>query len=249
MKNYIVKEVTHYCNLKSVKCQAMKSRAIDYYDLTFVTSGSMVYYANGVRYVLNKNDAVFLPPGTVRSREDGDKPCGYVSFNFYALPDAHLPFEYHLKDCMSSEIKRLVSAFPQSHLHNYFHSEEKLANMLNYILFELFDNVSMQSHNDHVGKMIKYIHSSLTEKISLSDVSESVGLTKEYAASVFKREMRKTVMEYINERKMLCAKELIQTGELSLTEVATQLGFENYNYFSRLFKKHFDMTPIAFKNR
>ena len=48
--------------------------------------------ANGKLYTLKKGDALFLPPGTVRSRLEGTEPCKYISFNFYALPEVEFPF-------------------------------------------------------------------------------------------------------------------------------------------------------------
>ena len=48
---------------------------------------------------------------------------------------------------------------------------------------------------------------------------------------------------------MLLAKGMIQAGEHSLQEIAAELGFENYAYFSRLFKRHFHVTPMELKKR
>ena len=59
----------------------------------------------------------------------------------------------------------------------------------------------------------------------------------------------KTVTDYVGERKMLLAKGMIQAGEHSLQEIAAELGFENYAYFSRLFKRHFHVTPMELKKR
>ena len=56
------------------------------------------------------------------------------------------------------------------------------------------------------------------------------------------------MVEYANERKMLIAKDLILEDKLSLQEVALSLGFSNYSYFSKVFKKHFNTSPIRFKN-
>ena len=59
--------------------------------------------------------------------------------------------------------------------------------------------------------------------------------------------MGKTLTDYVNERKMLLTKELILNGEMSLTDISTYLGFDNYNYFSRLFKQYLGITPISLK--
>ena len=53
--------------------------------------------------------------------------------------------------------------------------------------------------------------------------------------------------EYVNERKMLLAKEFILNREMSLADISTYLGYDNYNYFSRLFKQYLGVTPISLK--
>ena len=85
--------------------------------------------------------------------------------------------------------------------------------------------------------------------MSLQSISSEVGLTKEYAAYLFKKETKKTLTDYVNERKMLLAKELILQNVMSLTELAAYLGYSDYSYFSKLFKRYFDVTPISLKNR
>ena len=83
--------------------------------------------------------------------------------------------------------------------------------------------------------------------MSLQSISREIGLTKEYTANIFKKETKITLTNYINERKMLLAKELILRNEMSLGDLSAYLGYDNYNYFSRLFKRHFGITPTNFK--
>ena len=246
MENYFAENLNHYCHISVKKCSKMEKGIIDYYDLTFVLEGSMTYIVNNKAYTLNKNDAVFIPPYTLRERPAGTEHTEYVSFNFYLFQGKELNY---MKGCISAEIRKLISAYPHSHILPSFHSREKLTNILNCILFELTDFASLKTNNEHVIKITRYIENNLTERITLNDLSVCTNLSPVYVSYIFKKEMNKPLTEYINERKLLFAKELIQVGEMSLTEIASYLGFENYNYFSRLFKKHFKITPVALKKK
>jgi AraC-like DNA-binding protein len=54
--------------------------------------------------------------------------------------------------------------------------------------------------------------------------------------------------EHLRKLRMEHAKMLLEEHpEMSISEIATACGYENYNYFSRLFKRHFDVTPTNFK--
>ena len=249
MNNYIVRETTHYCNISVKACSPMITHKIDFYDLTFVLSGSMTYIVDGKTYVIGKNDALFLPPGTLCSRLPGNEPVHYVSFNFRSFPELKPSFDILMPNCISKDIRKLVSVFPQSHLSPYYHSHEKISSLLNYILFELIDINSAKSSNEHVLKITNYVEVHLSDKLTLDTICREVNLSREYTSYIFKKETGKTLINYINERKMLLAKELILGHEMSLIDISIHLGYENYNYFSRLFKKFFDVTPISIKNR
>ena len=121
--------------------------------------------------------------------------------------------------------------------------------MLNYILFELQDIVAMQLNNENVTSIFHYIDSHITEKMSLQSISREVGLSKEYTANLFKKETKRTITDYINERKMLLAKELILQDVMRLTDLSAYLGYSDYTYFTKLFKRYFDVTPTGLKNR
>jgi len=249
MNNYFVKDVIHYCNVSLGKCGAIGKRKIHFYDLTFMIKGSMTYISDNKTYVLNPNDAILLKPETVCSRLGGTTPVEYISFNFTLLPNAGLELPEYMPKCINSDIKKLVSAFPHRHLSPYRHSKEKAANMLNYILFELFDSALINSSNEHVAKIINHIDEHITEKLSLHSVSQKIGLTKEYTAFIFKKETGRTLTDYVNERKMLIAKDLILSNTMSLNDLSNYLGYDNYNYFSRLFKRYFGISPLNLKNK
>ena len=247
MHRSIIKELLHYCNISVSFCSEIPEQKTNFYDFTFVLSGSMTYYANGKKIVLEKDDALFFPPGTVRSREQGEKPVRYVSFNFTTAPEVIFPFGMLLKKCITADIKKLISVYPWSHLANGFHSKEKCQIILNYILLELLDMQSLRCDNNHVLTIIKYVDEHITEKISLSDIAKHLFLSKEYTSHIFKRETGKQLTFYINEQKTRLAKKLIVNDEMPPSEVWSYLGFESYDYFSKTFKKHIGTPPSHFK--
>ncbi len=245
---YLVDKLLHYCNVAPKGCLRIQRRRIHYYDLTFVLKGSMTYIDNGKTIVLRENDALLSVPDSTQERLAGKEEVRYVSFNFTLLPHASLSMPTHMPQVISREIRTMISVFSQSHLSPLYHSTEKAVNLLNYILFEIQDTLSMESNNEAVSAVIKYIDANLSSPVSLTRIAEHVHLSREYVSHIFKRETGKTVIEYANERKMLIAKDLILEGKLSLGQIALTLGFSNYSYFSKVFKKHFNTSPIHFKN-
>jgi len=241
----IVKENLFYCNVSANRCVKISPEAINYYDLTFVLKGSLTYIIDGTKYILEENDAILLKPGAIRERYAGSTPVKYVSFNF--LLNEPVQAETFMKGIINSEIRTLVSTFPQSHISPLYHSKEKTECILNYILYEIIDTSVFKSKNSYVVEILKYVENNLSQKLSLAQISAKVNLTKEYTATLFKKETGKTLSNYINERKMLAAKNMIDNEAISLRDVAYCLGFENYSYFSKVYKKYYATSPVKRK--
>ena len=89
----------------------------------------------------------------------------------------------------------------------------------------------------------RYIHEHYREKLTLSEIAEDLTISPGYLSSTFSRYMNKTVSDYIAEVKIDHAKELIDSGQYLIYEIADQLGFENAYYFSKVFKKVTGMAP------
>ena len=143
--------------------------------------------------------------------------------------------------------KRPSQIFSATHISDIYSTREKAMNLLNYILLELNDAVQLESNNKHIIDIIKFINEHISEPITLSTVSDRINLTKEYVSHIFKKETGKTVTDYINERKMMIAKEMLLCSKYELTDISTRLGYDNYSYFSKLFKKQFGTSPSAIR--
>ena len=253
---YIVGEICQFLYKSTKSCIPLSEHRLIYWDLTIVLKGSFNYTVNGKKYVPEKNDIMLIPMGAIREREGGAE-ADYVCFNFITLPDTMLPTEILYKNVLSSEIKNLVSIFPQKRLYwdrNFYgmdYEREKITNLCNYVIFELLSKINFRlgTNNPHIQTAIAYVNDNLLNRISLDDVSTHLRLSKEYTAYLFKKELGCTVTEYINERKMTYAKQVIQSQiDYSLLELAKKLGYENYGYFSRMFKRYYNLSPQQYKS-
>ncbi len=237
-----VTELVHYGKVTTKKSMELLPKNIEFNELTMVLSGSLEYVINGIEYTLHDNDMIFLPVGALRQRRSLAVPTQYVSFNF--LSDSReLDFPIFMQGAVSKDIRGILSVFSQEQLSLLYHSREKAICVLNYILYELLDNRHLGSNNYHITKALRYIHENIKSSITLDALSRYLHLTREYTATLFKKELGKTVSEYVNEKKMQIAKNMISEGVWELREIAEQLGYENYGYFSRLFKKQFNILP------
>ncbi len=88
-----------------------------------------------------------------------------------------------------------------------------------------------------------YIQKHYKQKISAEELAEAAGVSVQHIIRLFHKHLNTTPVGYINRTKVLHAIDLLRNTELSVKEIAYELGFEDPNYFSRLFKKEEKMSP------
>jgi two-component system response regulator YesN len=69
-----------------------------------------------------------------------------------------------------------------------------------------------------------------------------------YLNSKFKEETNYTFNDFLNRYRILKAVELLKEGDLLIYEIAEQVGFQDYKYFSQVFKKYIGQPPTEFLN-
>lgn len=82
-----------------------------------------------------------------------------------------------------------------------------------------------------------YIQKNIDKHIKLSDVTEALNISQAHLCRLVKQEFGMSFTEYVNDLKIQRAKALLLETEYSVAEIAQGLGFDDSNYFSRLFKK------------
>ena len=132
--------------------------------------------------------------------------------------------------------------------------------LLEYLLFEYIRHVRHEIdhqiafdvpvplgesfQNEIVNLIIRYIKLNFQHDISIKDIAGGIGYSESYCCTVFKTVTGHTIMDYLNMQRIYSAEELIvQNTELTLTQVAEQVGYKNFSHFSKVFKQIMNTTP------
>ena len=128
-----------------------------------------------------------------------------------------------------------------------YDGDKEMAIALDLILSIISKNVTAQRENPAILAIKQYIHSNLTEKISLPKLASDVGYSPNYCASLFKKHTGFSIIEYMVNERVEEAKRLMAENIFSLQQIAEAVGFEDYNYFSRTFKKTSGYSPTDYR--
>lgn len=102
-------------------------------------------------------------------------------------------------------------------------------------------------YSSMIGQAVFQIDQNPEEAFSLEKFAVLFQVTPAYFSTRFKREVGKTMLQYVNEKRIEKAKTLLKTGKLQIQTVAQQCGFLDLNYFCRVFKKIQGKTPTDFR--
>ena len=100
-----------------------------------------------------------------------------------------------------------------------------------------------------IRKVKELIQQSLEQEISLQFLAERVYLHPKYLSETFKRETGQNLSDYVTERRIAKARQLLSGTTLKVAEVAAMCGIPNHKYFASLFKQHTGATPTEYRER
>jgi len=104
-----------------------------------------------------------------------------------------------------------------------------------------------ETEEDPIEKSIQYIKQNLNKNISRTDVAGYVHLNEEYFSRLFKQETGATFKDYILMEKMKAAQKLLEKSRLSVSIIASKVGYDNFSHFSKMFKKVTNQTPQEYR--
>ena len=116
--------------------------------------------------------------------------------------------------------------------------------------YRLANNKSTAEESESNQTMItavNYIDSHIKEEITLDQLSQATGVTKQHLCKLFKRNFQTTPIEYITKIKLHHSKHLLLTTDLTVKVISETLGFSDCGYFCRVFKRYELMSPLEYK--
>lgn len=151
-------------------------------------------------------------------------------------------------DCLAESFSPVYSGFfrdivSSQNLHGLFARAQE-------IMYSLMAQVSQRQQSkvsQIVSQVLAIIHNHYSENdLTVDRLAQETYTSYGYLCYLFKRDMGKTLGDYITDYRMEQARQMLLQGDRSVSEVAEAVGFSNPNYFSKKFKRTFGMLPSSF---
>jgi len=245
----------------------------DFYEVLFLIKGSGFYVIDGNKYDIKPPCVFFLSPGQVHTLEVSSDIEGYIyifTADFYLLNRSNLnsliefPFFYtiHQKNPpllieKETDVLFLESLFRKGVAeiaHSGDYSVELLRSVLDLILTTCATlyPVSESTLNKGKGQLLvkRFFHlveGNNLNNLSLNEYAGLIGVTPNHLTQTVKLLTGKTSSQIIKAKQLLEIKRLLVHTNLSISEIADQLHFEDQSYFTKFFKRETGFTPLQYR--
>ncbi|MDE7311506.1 MAG: AraC family transcriptional regulator [Eubacterium sp.] len=106
-----------------------------------------------------------------------------------------------------------------------------------------------KKQDDAVYLAKRFILEHIQENIYVEEIAEQVHFSTQYLMRLFKKETDMSILEFITTERIRLAKELLEKTEFPVNKVADSVGYGNYSYFTKIFKKYEKVSPRTYRQK
>lgn len=242
----------------------------NFYLLVLFTNGSGVHEIDFDRYDIQKGSLFMLQPGQIHHWNLSHDSDGYIVFYSQEIYNTYFGTkkieDYPFYESVKSKPHLLLNETELKEISTYFNimvnesantllkSNDKIINLLDTVHIEISRKYTAETnhiihHYNHKIRQFenlleKYYH---TQK-SPSFYASEMNMTLKHLNRICKNILGETVTAIITQRVILESKRLLIDKNKSISQIADALGYENYSYFGKLFKKQTGISPGEFRN-
>jgi len=236
----------------------------DLSEIIYICEGEGTFIINNKSYTAKKGDILIYNAGIIH--EEYSNPsnplityfCGISNLAIDQLKElCIIPFEFEpviRENQYSDQIGSYFShIFEESSLKGDGYEiicqgllTSSIALIHRAIKLQNFKNETQDS-NSLAFRIKEFIDKNYKKNLKLEDIADALFINKYYLSHVFKEQMQMTPINYLINRRIGEAKNLLVSTELKIGEIARIMGYDNTNYFTLLFKKMTGETPRQFK--
>ena len=157
-----------------------------------------------------------------------------------------------LVEMLSSIFSIFEKEYPYKELYIKKYAYEFLIALTRNYIKSTFDINSKSSYKNNqylLNEILDYLHKNCAEQISVKDLAAKFHISESLLFHLFKANMKTTIVSYVNKLRIENSKKLLLSSELNISEIASEAGFSDINYYSRTFKKIMGESPSDYRKR
>lgn len=245
---------------------------LTYFDITFVTAGSGYFNIDDKQYVINPGDVIFSKPGEVRSWDINNIKQGYALIfeeefllSFFNDPYFIQNLSYFTPGRTSAKMeiisdKERIESLIRQVLIEIKEYKSRDTHILRALLYEMLMFLNRQyvtnnpvfnetvNSNRYINTFVNLVNENFRIHHDTKYYAERLCITPNYLNELVQRIMGVNAKLYIQNKILLEVKRLLTYTNMSISEIADNLYFNNTSYFIRFFRAQTTITPLQYRN-
>ena len=244
----------------------------EFYEFAYIDDGNLSCKLGDETIELSQGDFLLMPPKKPHFyfAASGRSAtifivCFRCNSELLTIFDKKIPLRKKEKMLISEILKEAKNAFSFPFDHKLkqlsaplFGAQQLVENHIERLLIQLIRNEtnenenikfvmnSVELENNLVNDIITLLKNNLYGRTTLEAISQQTYYSKTFLNGIFKKNIGYSIMQYYTILKIQEAKRLLREN-VSPTAISNQLHFESPTYFTKVFKKHTNMTPSAYR--
>ncbi len=248
-----------HSNERDSKCNRPSGR-VDY-QLIYIFEGECAVTADGGDIIAEKGSVIFYRPREPQKYcfyAKDDPYYGYIHFTgngceaIFDRLSLGADTVYHLRH--HTEIKNLFTRICEEYSKRAQNCEMLCEGMLISML-ALIDSYNEKNDtptpsrksSEKINEIIAEIQGDPTRELDIEECARRCSLSASRFMTVFKRYTGRSPHRFLTETRMYRAKELLLYSDYTIAEISDSLGYADQNYFSRIFKKYYTVSPSEYR--
>jgi len=244
-------------------------------EFVYVEAGTVTFWIGDKQFDLSEGSGVFINSKIFHrfySSAEAIIPNFVCMPSFIASPDTLIYHKYVLPVISSpltfqifheeipwqaealSIIKQIIAV--QNRLSSV---ELATASLIQSLWLKIYENADIPYEKYHINNtassqarlqlIMQYIHQNYSHDISLDDIARHAGISKSTVLNLFRKYLHITPINYLINYRLTEAALLLSKTEKKIITISNETGFNNVDYFCRLFKNHYHLTPTEYRNK
>lgn len=238
-------------------------------EITYVVSGKAKVYSDDECFEMTAGQIHFIKKDTYHKIvADANSNFHYCCFGFLVNPEnpEMKTYEQEVRDMkhfLVDDDGSMKTHF-QLLMNEYYNYTEESDKMLHHYFCQIVmvlgriargewgnspGRINSASVNSVVYRVLKYIDKEHWNISSVKQIAEHLSYSEYYLSHIFKEKMEITIKEYLMQRKILAATELLKNTSMGIEEIAEHLNFSSAHTFRQAFKRYMNMNASEYRNR
>lgn len=235
------------------------------FEILLITCGSACVTINDSSYFVKSGDMLFINPFEVHSVKPYDAApyshscicfdCALISEKRISedIKNELIHIIHHIINGDRPLLVKLFNNIIECHRQDGEYLAAEITAYISLMFIHLM-KCSLTDKNYHktknsvfCAKVVQYISKHFKDDITSADIASTLSYNQSYFCRLFRKNFNRQFSDYLNMYRIAASRMLLENGEITIAEAASECGFNTQSYFTQCFKKYIGISPSEYK--